>query len=257
MRVERHTDAEFLNRVANDPSVAPMIRGYQPGPLNFSDMAKDENIFILAGEYGALVFHRHQFGLFEVHSQVLKEGRGAWALEFAWACLSWMFCRTEAMEILTRCPKGNLPALALAKRVGMRKSFINPQGWVKDLDPIPADIMWLSVHDWLQGAPELEDQGMWFRARLDSDFKRHGWTKEWPNVPAFTRYAGATFEMCAGGQADKAVLLFNRFAVMADCAPVQIINYDPLTIDIGDALVIVSEGDCWTASIKTAGLKAA
>ena len=64
--------------------------------------------------------------------------RGEWALACVQACLHFLFTRTEAIEIMTRCPHGNLAAKALARAIHGSFEFTNSAGWVKGGKPIPA-----------------------------------------------------------------------------------------------------------------------
>lgn len=245
--IERHTDARRINEIVNDPSVYPMVHGYSDGPIDLGGIIEMEETLALVGEHGSLVFVQFQPGIWEVHSQCLPEGRGEWMLAFTNGCLKWAFCKTAAMEILTRCPKGNAAAVALAKRIGGRLDFTNPQGWVKDKQTIPADIYSLTVQDWMRTAPDLEWRGEWFRTRLALEFERLGYSLE--QDASYDRHVGAALEMVFGGQPDKAVALFNRGAFLADRAPISIVAREPLTIDIGAALLIMRDNDFWVATV--------
>lgn len=244
MRIERQFDAEKLNAIVNDAAVYPAFAGYVDGPIDLTALAIDPANFLLVGEQAALFFVLLQPGLYEVHSQCLPEGRGSWMLEFTHGCLKRFFCETDAVELLTRCPKGNVAARALAKRVGMELDFTNPKGWVKDREPIPADIFSLTIQDWMRGAPDLVSRGTWFRKRLEHEARK----KLDEPGESYDRFVGAALEMVFGGQPDKGVVFWNRWAFLSDHNPVSIVVREPLTIDIGDALLVIKDEDFWIAS---------
>ena len=248
-QIERRRDAIQLNRIVNDPSVYRWVKGYMTGRMDLTNVVTNPNNILLMGEHGGVIFAMHQHGLYEAHTQVLPAGRGKWALFMVRAALHWMFTHTIAMEIMTRCPHGNLPALALAKSIGGHFEFTNPRGWIMDLDPIPADVYALTVQDWLRTAPGLVERGRMFHAKLNEEYARLGKTpKELPDDEAHDRYVGAMAEMIIGGQPDKGVMLYNRFAALASYGAISIISRMPLTLDIGDALVIVRDtGDVYAA----------
>src|SRR5947209_10090690 len=129
--IERHFDAKRLNEIVNHPSVYPWVQGAVTGELDLSDPISDPRNVLLMGEHGGVVFGWHSPGIYEAHTQVLPEGRGAWSVAMVRAALEWMFTRTDAMEIWTRVPHGNLGARALAKAIGGKFEFRMEKGWVK------------------------------------------------------------------------------------------------------------------------------
>ena len=248
-RLSRQFHPHTINRIVNHPDVYPFVKGYTQGRIDVGPAVADENNVLLMGEHGGVMFHQHQPALYEAHVNVLKAGRGAWTLAFGRAAIHWMFARSDCMEILTRCPQGNLAALAGAKRIGGKYWFTNPQGWVMDRDPVPAQIYRINIHDWLDTAPGLVERGQWFRRRLTEEFKRHGQEMpSWPTNDEYDRQIGGAVEMMLGGQAMKAQVFFNRFAEMAGWQPIAVVSTDPLTINTGYALLIFRDTDFWIAS---------
>ena len=242
--IERHTSAKHINAIMNHPEVYPWVRGMAEGPLDLGPAIENGNVFALLGEHGGQIYHRLDFGLFEAHSQFTPEGRGEWALEATRKSLHWIFTRTEAMEIMTRCPEGNLPAKALAKAVGGTFEFTNPKGWFFDGKPVPADIYSLKIQDWVRTAPGLVEKGEWFHARLEAELGRHGIDElAHPHDATHDRHVGAACEMFFGGQPQKAAVLYNRVAMFGGYLPVHVIDTHPLIVDIGTALLVMRGDD--------------
>ncbi len=247
--LEVQKDAKKLNAIVNHPDVHPWVAGNAEA-LDFTEAIASEDVICLLAKHGGVMFHRHQPGLFEAHTQVLPAGRGAWGLDCVEACLNFMFSRTDAMEIMTRCPKGNLPAKALARAIGGTHEFTNPNGWIKDGIPVSADIYKLSVTDWMRRAPGLQERGHWFHERLEEELKafEHP-APQHADDATHDRYVGAACEMFFGGQPEKACVLYNRWACMAGYLPIEVMSTDPLAVDIRSALLVMRDGDFKVVSV--------
>lgn len=240
MRLERATDAKFINAVANHPAVKPYMLLRRGENMDYSGIVSDPRNVVLTGEYGGMAFHNLLPGLFEVHTQSLPEGRGAWTLEMAHSALLYMFSKTEAVEIFTRVPYENEPA----KKLTLAMGGVFEQSAEVDLDGrlIGWSIYRLTMQDWIKTSPLLEGIGQMFHVKLHDQYDaldlaiaRHE-DDAWHN-----RNVGAAHSMIAGGQAYKGVGFYNRWARMALAPMIGIIGKDPLVIDIQD---------CW---LKIAG----
>ncbi len=252
VHIERQFDAERLNNVLNHESVYQFVHGAPVGKMDLTAVAQDHANVVLMGEHGGMIFNPIQAGIWEAHTHVVPEGRGKWAVGMATECLKWMFCRTNALEIITRLPKGNIRAKALARRFGFRPMFVNPRGWIMDHQLVPAEIVSLTIQEWMTSAPSLVEAGEVFHRRLAEEFARHGkMEKPHPDDATHDRFAGLAFEMAAGGQPFKAQVFYHRFAAVADYLPFVVINESPLTIDIQSAILIIKpDGDFWCPVVR-------
>lgn len=247
--VALEVDAEWLNTLCNDPSIYPLVKGFDDRPIDLSAVVANPANVCLRGEHGAVLFTRMQPGLYEVHVQVLPSGYGPWARAFIRACLHWMFTRSDAVEVWARCP--HQAGRRLAEDIGATYEFTNRTGWIMDGAYVPAEVYRLTVQDWLRDAPGLEERGGWFQARLASEYVRHG--RKPPastDDPAVLRHTGAAMEMLMGGQANKAAILYARFAAMSGRAPIMVTSYHPTTVDLGEALIVVRPDDFWVALVR-------
>ena len=139
----------------------------------------------------------------------------------------------------------------LAEAIGAIFEFTNPRGWIMEGEFVPADIYRLTIQDWMRDAPGLPERGHWFHQKLSAEYARHGRTE--PNHPdddVHDRYVGTAAEMLMGGQPDKAVIFYDRWAAMSGYAPISITSYRPITVDIRDALIVVRPDDFWVALVK-------
>lgn len=235
--IERQTDARQLNAIVNHPAVLPWVgMGAGQERLDLSEAIQSPDVVCLLGVYGGVTFHRLQPGLWEAHTHMLLEGRGQWALACVQACLHYLFTRSEAVEIMTRCPKGNLAATALAKAIHGVFEFTNPAGWIKDGKPISADIYRLTIQDWIRTAPGLVERGQWFHERLDAEMARLNMeAPRHPDDSEHDRQVGLACEMAMAGLPLKGAVFYNRYAVMGGYLPMVVMATDPVEIDIGTA----------------------
>lgn len=223
--IERHFDAEALNRTVNDPSVYPWVRGTASGRLDLQVVAENPANVLLVGEHGSMLFTPLATGLWELHTQVMRAGRGPWALGLATACFEWMFTRTDAMEILTRVPKGNVAALAGVRLVGMQHAWTQPQGWVLRDVPVPAGIWTLTLQSWLAGP---------LAAGIDADARRFTDAVSPETAPDDAiRPLGFLLATIRGRQVSKGCVMLNRWAAIAGFAPAFVASAEPLVVSIG------------------------
>lgn len=247
--IHRTFDADEVNTVVNDPSVYPWVHGAVVGPLDLSPVLQNRDNYALWGEHGGMVFSCLQPGLYEFHTQVLPAGRGAWTLQMMQECFSWMFSRTDAVELLTRCP--HIKAKATVKRLGMSFEFTRPNSWVHDHKPVSSDIYSYKVQDWMRSAPGLEAQGEKFHADLVSEYYKMGVNHAAHAKDAnHDRYVGATMEMVKGGQPLKAMVLYNRWARMAGYQEISILKSEPVIMDISEAILMFKNDELKVVSCR-------
>lgn len=234
--LERHFTAERINEIVNDPSIYPPIRGHHTGPLDLSRITPNPDHVCLVGEYGCVLFIKHQMGIYEFHASVLPEGRGEWMIEANHAVFHWMFTKTDAFELLTKCPHGNIPAKIGAKAVGCSLRFTTRPTWPQDGKLVPVDVYSIILQEWVKNANNLVESGKWFHNLLDIAYTECGKALDiHENDDVHNRYVGSAVEMIRGGQVGKAINFYNRWAVMSDYKKIGVVSTDPLVIDIDEA----------------------
>lgn len=249
--IKRHFTADSINEVVNEPSVYEWVHGPFEGHMDLTPLIADTHNVLLMGEFGGVMFIHHQTGLYEAHTQVMPNGRGSWTIKMVRAALHYMFTKTDAMEILTRVPQGNLGALTLVKIIHGVFQFRREQGWLKDGNVIPADVYALSVQDWMKSAPGLEERGHWFHTRLMEEYEKLGKTEPLhPDDANHDRYVGAAVDMMIGGQPGKAMVMYNRWAKVCGYQEISIVSESPLAIDIREAIIGVKNDDFWVMSCR-------
>lgn len=237
MIVRRELSAERINAVLNHPDVRPDVAPPKAGVIDVSDGVANRNNILLMGEWGGCLFVKMMPGMYEVHTQVLGEGRGAWARDMTEACADWMFSRSDAFEIVTRIPKHHVGARALAMATGMRLEMRIPDATVWREKRQAIDIYGFRIQDWFSNAgQEFEDGGREFHAFMHKEAERLGITEPpHEDLPLHNKYLGIAVEMITHEQVHKAINCFNRSCVLMRRPVVQLLNLDPIAVrfDIG------------------------
>lgn len=237
--VWRDTDPARVNAILNHSAVRPWIANGD-APIDISTAVINTNNVLLMGEHGSCMFLFMQPGIYEVHSQVLPVGRGAWFAEFSRRCVIWMFTRTPCYEILTRVPQGHPAAMAAALKQGFVLEFVRPQECVFRERLVDVSIYSLTLQRWMTMADDMLAIGRQFHEILHAAAKRYG-VKAPPHEddPNHNRYVGAAIEMALYGQVVKSVLWYNRWAVSSRHASVTLLRQrNPTIVGIDNGLFL-------------------
>lgn len=241
--LERHATSERLNEIVNHSSIYPWIKGQHTGPLDLTNFVANPNNVCLVGEHGSVIFQKHQPGVYEFHTCVFPEGRGQWMLDGARCAFRWMFTKTDAFELMTKCPDGNLASKAGARAVGCIQSFRTGPVWPTENGLIPVDVWTMVIQHWVKNTPELAEIGKIFHDKLHEKYEKMGKTEPLHDEDDMhNRHVGAIAEMILNGQVNKAVLFYNRWAVMSGYQSISIASYEPV-IDIFESKLRVRDGD--------------
>lgn len=238
--LERQSDATVINRIINDDAVRPFIGG--KGVLDMTALVANQDNVVLCGTHGGAIFHKLLPGLYELHTSVLRSGRGQWTLAAAKDAFFFMFTRTDCMEIVTKVPTGNLPATVGARRIGMRFDWLSAKGWVEGDEDRAVPIHSLRFTDWPETCPDmLRPIGEWFHAEVQAQLAELGRPPIEHAEDAFHDVvAGAVVAMIHGGQPMKAVTYYNRRAGVAKTPYIRVVSATPLELDLHDCRVRVT-----------------
>lgn len=237
MMLERHYEATRINEIINDPSILPWIKGKHES-LDLTAITANPNHVCLVGEHGCVVFYKHQIGVYEFHTSVLPAGRGAWMQEMSKQVFAWMFTKTDAYELMTKCPDGNLAAKAGARAVGCSALYKTKPLWPTAEGLVAVDVYSILLQHWAKQA-DFTEHGKWFHETLAKKVPEEPHADD----PLHDQYVGIAIEMIRGGQACKAVGFYNRWAVMAGYLPVTLLSLEPLMVDIGTAKLIIKDNN--------------
>lgn len=235
----RTLDAQPFNAIARHPKVRPWL-GVPDGDLDVSPMVQNlNNVCLLTpSREGGYVLHKLQAGLYEAHTLALPSGRGKPMLDLMRDGFAYMFLETDAVEIVTRFPEGNLRAERWGEIAGFRKVFYRADCVLFKGSRIGAWWGVLAYQDWVLRDVENKERGEAFH-----DFLSPYRTETHPHDETHDYWVGATLRACAAGNAVKAIGLYNRWAVQAGYGQARILSLNPLIADIGDAVLELSGGD--------------
>lgn len=234
MRLSR--DPAAYERIFYDASVAPDVLQKGQEPCGFAGFFADpSNIGFLFDDCCFLAHALDAPYSFEVHSAALPHRRGRYVVDAASTAIKFMFFATPATELLTRVVDGNVKALALTAKVGFGHEFRRKSAWQTSDGLRDVDYFAMRYPEWVKRQDWLKTSGQWFHSLL-------GETQTHKEDEAHDIYVGAAVEMLLGGQPDKAVAYYNRWAKFAGYEPVSIVSYQPLTIDIVSHLITVDSG---------------
>lgn len=244
VRIERSFDAAEINRIINDPSVFPLVAIPQVDVIDVTSFVQDpRNVLIMAKGGGAL-FILDEPGVYEVHTSFLPGFRGAHAIAASLLAYRWMFTHTDCMSILTKVPAFNRPAAYAARKAGFEPRFERKAIWPTTNGPVDLKYYEFSYQRWIdRDAPFLIEAGKTFHDRLDLERERHGFVgAQHADEECHDLYVGACAATVYGGQPEKAVILYNRWARFAGYGEIAMLAKNPLMIDIGTALLQIVDG---------------
>lgn len=234
--IRREFDATRINEVLNDPSVRPWVADATNDLIDISRLVENRNNFLLMGEFGGCLFVKILPGIYEVHTQVLKSGRGEWARNLSKACAHYIFTKSDAHEILTRVPRGHVAAKIFTLLTGFRYEHTATNSSVFRGRTVDVDIYRRSIQEWMAETDGLVETGKWFHRRLNEEADRLG-VKKSPhgNDDSHNRYVGAAYAAIIGGQMAKGVAIYNRWAIPARHDTIALVSKDPpkIKFDLG------------------------
>lgn len=89
--------------------------------------------------------------VYECHTHLLPEARGAVATAALPHAIFHMMTRTPAMVLMGEVPAINPAARKLATWAGFKSMDVRPTGWMKDGEDKGVEVMYLHILDWLRG----------------------------------------------------------------------------------------------------------
>lgn len=252
--VRRSFDAAEINAILNDPYVFKHVAIAGQEKLDVSQLIENPNVYLLMAEGGSMIFTPLEPCVYEIHTAFLKSAlrsahenghTGPYIQNACLAAYRWMFTQTDCVVILTKIPHHNRAALVFAPTLGWQIEYTRKNAFATHAgDLVDVTYCALRYDDWLRKTPALEIAGREFHKRLADEFARFGYVEpQHPDEDCHDRRVGACIEMMLGGQPEKAVILYNSWARFADYGEINLVSRNPLLINIGNALLQVSENN--------------
>ena len=154
-------------------------------PLDMSKLASDPRGYAIIGDpsWGAYILWPVVPSVYEFHVGILPPGRRDWAVDFSAATIEYMFCATDALELVTRIPQGALPSLSLARAFGLRERWRCPAIQFRG-KIVPYTIYSLTMFDWLPAEDEERNRIFARMHQLGMEQKASAWYQRWALLSA-------------------------------------------------------------------------
>lgn len=234
--IEVAKDAKRINQILNHPGVYSWIS--DDDNIDMTETLKKLGVVGLLGDYGCVIFHPIQLGIYEFHIAVLPDHQGEYVSRFFREVCDWIFTRTNAVEIITRCPENNRPAKMACSREGMDHIFHTRPLFLSGGKLFPYKVYGMTVQKWATLSESLVDQGKLFHQLLEDEYTKIGGDileKHYANHfedNTHDRYVGGAFMMVKAGFPQKAVSFYNRWAIPSDYQAISVVSLEPLVIDL-------------------------
>lgn len=233
-----------INPILNDPSILPSVTVPGLDTIDATGIVSDHRNVLLMADGGGILFIADEPGIYEVHTNFLPKFRGRHAIRVSQEAYRWMFTHTDCMTLQTRVPAFNKAAERFCQIVGATKEFERKAVWPTADGLVDMSFWSLHYETWVRLEDALIEGGKAFHAKLDEEYKRH----ERPphthtDEDCHDRYVGACAETIYGGQPEKAVILYNRWARFSGYAQVNLVSRSPIVIDMGDAVLLAAENN--------------
>lgn len=172
--------------------------------------------------------------MYACHTHVLPGFRGSKALQAAGEALHLAFTCSDAETFMTMVPENNPPAAWLARTMGFRQVFEQPDKWRQGGKTWALRHYRLDIDDWIVRNAALQAIGEDFHRRLAAlDIDTHA------ADPLHDRYVGAAATMIANDRIGKAIDVYSRWSRIAGYAALGVVSRDPPVIDAHDFLIHV------------------
>lgn len=224
-------NSKHLNEIANDPRIRPWLGG--TGEIDLTAALSAPANFAYGDEDGGFVLMNLGYGRYEVHT-ILRYGVRD-ARTRAQEMLDYMFIHTDALEIVTKVPKNNPRAGALAAGCGFLQLWERPNGWEGQHG---LSFRKLDLDLWASECYTAEVEGEAFHRKLE-----HLIPENHPEDQNHDMAVGVALLMVKAGNVDKALTFYNKWAVFAGYGQVQLISQNPLIIDMGTEFLVFKNGE--------------
>jgi hypothetical protein len=174
MQLHRDQSGQIINRIFNDPRIKAQMFA-DDRYLDLSKLAQDPRAYAMIGDppLGAYVLWPIVEGVYEFHVGVLPRAHGAWTVDFSDSTISFMFCATDCIELITRIPQGAVASRALSRRFGFRER------WEYSNQEIAYTVVSLTLFDWLPSDDGMRGQVFAAMEKAGMGKKATSWYQRW------------------------------------------------------------------------------
>lgn len=143
---------DFVNRILTDDSIYPFIADdYSPAKEEFTALPflENESVYVLSpNEYSVFVIHPHNSIMYEIHVNILPEGRGRHAIEATGKAFEYIFTETKCEKLICIIPVICENVYSFALKMGMEPEGILKESFLKNGKLIDQHIMGIGKTFW-------------------------------------------------------------------------------------------------------------
>ena len=237
-------NANFINAVINNPQVhLTACPGREGETEDLSDLIASEDSFVLERyPFGGFILTPNDYDSYIVHTVFLPNTPTSVVTESVKQAMWVAFVELEVTKIYSYACSSNIPATKLMRRTGFSSLFSRPsrtkEGFVETFGCI-------DIQDYILKSPELSQLGERFHEQVE-DSTNH------EDDHSHDCFVGAAYAMLASGQIEKAVRVYNTWALLAGYCPIEYKEGDDevkvgyMTIKLTESLDDIREVLCPT-----------
>ena len=245
----RTLDATAFNLICRDAEVRPWLGLADPtAEIDLTPQISNPDNFAFLTDQGdgGYVLLKLQAGLYAAHTLALPAARGRPMLKLMRSGFRTMFTCTDAIEIVTQIPDGNVAAKGWSDLAGFKDTYRREAFFPLMGDHVGCQFRSLSYQDWALHDKENRTLGQQFHAAI------HGLgLADHPEDFAHDHMVGATIACAQNQNVIKGVGLFNRWAVAAGYQQAAVRSATPPTVDTGDALLSILNGTVEVLQVRS------
>lgn len=224
----RTLDYKFFNEIANRETVRPYMGG--EGVIDVRHLVLNPTNYAFKGEHGGFIAVKMYDGLYECHT-VYDTDNPRETVRLMGKAREYMFIHTDCVELTTKVIGKDHPAHHLSRlfgfvgdhvREGVSYYKLSLDLWARTCST--PGVEGHKFHEILEIAKR--NQGSELTVHEDDDLHDH--------------MVGAAIMMVRAGNVVKGVNFYNRWAVFAGYAPVELVSEQPAVIDVQDAVMGLS-----------------
>lgn len=246
LRVELSDDVDYFDSLVQDPAIRGKIGDDRsPALETVRPLATVGSIFLRVWEgdkpLGGFILVPKWVSVYEVHTLLSEDGRGAKGVEAGKQMVSWAFTHSNCLRLVSYCPDFCRESLVFAHAIGGRTDFRRENVFVKHGKRVGCTYVSLTLWEWLRkAAANYVDYGREFHRQL---------VELTPHEPhdedeAHDAMVGLAIYMAVTGRMiKKAELVYNQWARVAGYEPISVLGERDgvITVDIRSAVIRIDQ----------------
>jgi hypothetical protein len=240
LAISRTLDGAHLSAIANTPDVRPYLLMPTDGELDLRALVADPRNYCFETPFGGFLGIALGYGRYEVHSLFVPTRAPKVTVTAMREASEYIFTRTDCVELVTKVPEGNRRAGQLAAVAHFEERFVAP---VAPGHQTRARYLALSLDQWTVHGCGLAAIGQWFhdafdQMRADDVLALAGH----PEDAGHNQFVGAAILMINGGQVEKGIGFYNRWARWVGYPTIGLVSLIPTVIDLGAGIIAEVRG---------------